>query len=139
MSTIACHPNEVSVAFWKFLVPPALDANKALIMFLSYICKNDKIIKQCVNNFHVYVYLVCWTNQPENMIWWVKWMIKPWLYFMLASIDIIPICTKTTMTSLKGSVQWKNDLGLYCSSVLVMNIGMCDLVILCLVYPLQEF
>ena len=40
---------------------------------------------------------------------------------------------------LKGSVQWKNDLGLYCSLVLVMNIGMCDLVILCLVYPLQEF
>ena len=40
---------------------------------------------------------------------------------------------------LKGSVQWKNDLGLYCSLVIVMNIGMCDLVILCLVYPLQEF
>ena len=39
----------------------------------------------------------------------------------------------------KGSVQWKNDLGLYCSLVLVMNIGMCDLVILCLVCPLQEF
>ena len=32
----------------------------------------------------------------------------------------------------KGSVQWKNDLGLYCSLVLVMNIGMCDLVIFCL-------
>ena len=30
-------------------------------------------------------------------------------------------------------------MGLYCSLVLVMNIGMCDLVILCLVYPLQEF
>ena len=29
--------------------------------------------------------------------------------------------------------------GLYCSLVLVMNIGMCDLVILCVVYPLQEF
>ena len=40
---------------------------------------------------------------------------------------------------LKGSVQWKNDLGLYCSLVLVMNIGMCDLVILCLVYRSQEF
>ena len=42
-------------------------------------------------------------------------------------------------TDVKGSVQWKNDLGLYCSLVLVMNIGMCDLVILCLVCPLQEF
>ena len=40
---------------------------------------------------------------------------------------------------LKCSVQWKNDLGLYCSLVLVMNIGMCDLVILCLVCPRQEF
>ena len=40
---------------------------------------------------------------------------------------------------LKGSVQWKNDLGLYCRLVLVMKIGMCDLVISCLVYPLQEF
>ena len=26
----------------------------------------------------------------------------------------------------------KNDLGLYCSLVIVMNIGMCDLVIFCL-------
>ena len=42
-------------------------------------------------------------------------------------------------TDIKGSVQWKNDLGLYCSLVVVMNIGMCDLVISCLVYPLQEF
>ena len=30
-------------------------------------------------------------------------------------------------------------MSLYCSLVLVMNIGMCDLVISCLVYPLQEF
>ena len=40
---------------------------------------------------------------------------------------------------LKGSVQWKNDWGLYFSLVLVLNIGMCDLMILCLVYPPQEF
>ena len=43
------------------------------------------------------------------------------------------------VSGFKGSVQWKNDLGLYCSLVLVMNIGMHDLVILCLVYPLLEF
>ena len=43
------------------------------------------------------------------------------------------------VTVFKGSVQWKNDLDLYFSLVLVMNIGMCDLVILCLVYPPQEF
>ena len=30
---------------------------------------------------------------------------------------------------LKGGVQIKNDLGLYCSLMLAMNIGMCDLVI----------
>ena len=40
---------------------------------------------------------------------------------------------------IKGSVQWKNNLDLYCSLVLVMNIGMYDLVILCLVYPLLGF
>ena len=34
---------------------------------------------------------------------------------------------------LKGRLQWKNDLGLYFSFVLVMKIGMCDLVILRLV------
>ena len=48
MSTIACHPNEVPVAFWNLLVPPTLDANKALIMFLSYM-KNEIIITQDVN------------------------------------------------------------------------------------------
>ena len=46
---------------------------------------------------------------------------------------------KFPYSTLKGSVQWKNDLGLYCSLVLVMNIGMCDLMILCLVYRPQEF
>ena len=40
--------------------------------------------------------------------------------------------TKMMERLLKGSVQMKNDLGLYCSLVLVMNIGMCDLVIVCL-------
>ena len=40
---------------------------------------------------------------------------------------------------IKGSVKWKNDLGLYYSLVLEINIGMCDLVIFYLVYPLQEF
>ena len=34
---------------------------------------------------------------------------------------------------IKGSLQWKNDLGLYCSLTMVMDIGMCDLVIFCLV------
>ena len=34
---------------------------------------------------------------------------------------------------IKGSLQWKNDLGLYFSLVLVMKIGMCDLVIFRLV------
>ena len=34
---------------------------------------------------------------------------------------------------LKGELQWKNDLGLYFSLVLVMKIGMCDLVIFRLV------
>ena len=34
---------------------------------------------------------------------------------------------------LKGRLQWKNDLGLYFSLVLVMKIGMCDLVIFRLV------
>ena len=52
----------------------------------------------------------------------------------LASELLLPI-----KRSVKGSVQWKNDLGLYCSLVLVMNIGMCDLVILCLVCYLQVF
>ena len=33
----------------------------------------------------------------------------------------------------KGRLQWKNDLGLYFSLVLVMKIGMCDLVIFRLV------
>ena len=33
-----------------------------------------------------------------------------------------------------GSLQWKNDLGLYFSLVLEMKIGICDLVIFCLVY-----
>ena len=47
-------------------------------------------------------------------------------------------CIYSVSMYFKGSVQWKNDLGLYCSLVLVMNIGMCDLVILCLVYPPQE-
>ena len=36
----------------------------------------------------------------------------------------------------KGSLQWKNDLGLYFTLVLVMKIGMCDLMIFCL---LQKF
>ena len=35
--------------------------------------------------------------------------------------------------NLKGSLQWKNDLGLYFTLVLVMKIGMCDLMIFCLV------
>ena len=34
---------------------------------------------------------------------------------------------------LKGSLQWKNDLGLYFTLVLVMKIGMCDLMIFRLV------
>ena len=34
---------------------------------------------------------------------------------------------------LKGSLQWKNNLGLYSSLVLLMNIGMGDLVIFHLV------
>ena len=34
---------------------------------------------------------------------------------------------------IKGELQWKNDLGLYFSLVLVMKIGMCDLVIFHLV------
>ena len=34
---------------------------------------------------------------------------------------------------IKGSLQWKNDLGLYFTLVLVMKIGMCDLIIFCLV------
>ena len=33
----------------------------------------------------------------------------------------------------------ENDLDLYCSLVLVMNIGMCDLVILCLIYLYRSF
>ena len=33
----------------------------------------------------------------------------------------------------KGELQWKNDLGLYFSLVLVMKIGMCDFVIFRLV------
>ena len=33
----------------------------------------------------------------------------------------------------KGSLQWKNDLGLYFTLVLVMKIGMCDLMIFRLV------
>ena len=33
----------------------------------------------------------------------------------------------------KGSLQWKNDLGLYFTLVLVMKIGMCDLMIFHLV------
>ena len=33
----------------------------------------------------------------------------------------------------KGSLQWKNDLGLYFSLVLVMKIDVCDLVIFRLV------
>ena len=33
----------------------------------------------------------------------------------------------------KGELQWKNDLGLYFSLVLVMKIGMCDSVIFRLV------
>ena len=32
-----------------------------------------------------------------------------------------------------GSLQWKNDLGLYFTLVLVMKIGMCDLMIFRLV------
>ena len=34
---------------------------------------------------------------------------------------------------LKGSVQWKNDLGLYCSLVLVVYIGMYNLISVVLV------
>ena len=56
---------------------------------------------------------------------------------------IIPICIMncnnynelilvSVNSSLKDSLQWKNDLGLYFSLVLVMKIGMCDLVIFCL-------
>ena len=48
-------------------------------------------------------------------------------------------CILANFSHFKGSVQWKNDLGLYCSLVLVLNIGMCDLVILQLVYLLEEF
>ena len=48
-------------------------------------------------------------------------------------------CISANFSHFKGSVQWKNDLGLFCSLVLVMNIGMCDLVILQLVYLLEEF
>ena len=33
----------------------------------------------------------------------------------------------------------ENDLDLYCSLVLVMNIGMCDLVMLCLIYLYRSF
>ena len=42
-------------------------------------------------------------------------------------------------TNFKGGLQWKNDLDLYSSLVLLMNIGMGDLVILRLVKLLQEF
>ena len=28
---------------------------------------------------------------------------------------------------IKGGLQWKNDLGLYCSLVILMNIGVCDI------------
>ena len=56
--------------------------------------------------------------------------------FQLSQTSISRICTtwiNFCYVKFKGSVQWKNDLGLYCSLVLVMNIGMCDFVILCLV------
>ena len=36
-------------------------------------------------------------------------------------------------STIKGELQWKNDLGLYFSLVLVMKIGMCDSVIFRLV------
>ena len=39
----------------------------------------------------------------------------------------------TFILDFKGRLQWKNDLGLYFSLVLVMKIGMCDLVIFRLV------
>ena len=43
------------------------------------------------------------------------------------------ICTIIDGFIFKGRLQWKNDLGLYFSLVLVMKIGMCDLVIFRLV------
>ena len=41
--------------------------------------------------------------------------------------------SRKKITKFKGRLQWKNDLGLYFSLVLVMKIGMCDLVIFRLV------
>ena len=35
--------------------------------------------------------------------------------------------------SIKGDLQLKNDLDLYFTLVLVMKIGMCDLMVFCLV------
>ena len=37
------------------------------------------------------------------------------------------------LITLKGSLQWKNDLDLYITLVLVMKIGICDLMIFRLV------
>ena len=41
--------------------------------------------------------------------------------------------TTTAIYLTKGSLQWKNDLGLYFTLVLVMKIGMYDLMIFRLV------
>ena len=43
------------------------------------------------------------------------------------------ICVLTSNSQVKDNLQWKNDLGLYFSLVLVMKIGMYDLVIFRLV------
>ena len=66
-------------------------------------------------------------------------MIQNVKFFMTATVLF---CTESfkkviglsfSKLSFKGGLLWKNDLGLYSSLVLLMNIGMDDLVILRLV------
>ena len=63
-----------------------------------------------------------------------------WLYnckkeipYKIFGVIVYPYIHLIFQVHIKGSLQWKNDLGLYFSLVLVMKMGMCDLVIFRLV------
>ena len=48
---------------------------------------------------------------------------------LISALNFLPIKHWSIKCWFKGSLQWKNDLGLYFSLVLVLKIGMYDLVI----------
>ena len=74
------------------------------------------------------MYTLCVEVLVNNYSQYAKTSFK----IMLLQCNYIYIVA-TSNHAFKGSLQWKNDLGLYFTLVLVMKIGMCDLMIFRLV------